>query len=355
MSLITLNSIEYYYISPEEKLFNNFSLNISTEWRLGLIGRNGRGKTTLLNLIDKKIVPVKGSIYSDTKTSYFPHYSINQSDKTLNVIKENISPFAYLEVMMDSLSAKGDKESMEEYGKCLEEYQDLNGYEIESMIEKEFNELGLGVDLLNRDFETLSGGEQTKALLVSLFLKKDSYPLIDEPTDHLDMEGRQVLGEYLSKKRGFLLVSHDRHFLDLCIDHIMSINKSDIKITKGNYSQWKYNADLEEEFERKKNESIKREIKSLETAARKRRQWSDKKEKEITGSGDKGFVSHRSAKIMKRALNIEGRKHKKVEEKKTLLKNIEKERNLKLDVQTKSTGKLLSISNANLRLVTGSR
>ena len=350
MSSIAINSVTYYHTSPEEKLFDNFTLNISTDWKLGLIGRNGRGKTTLLNLIDKKIVPVKGSIYTDIKTSYFPYQSINKDDKTLNVIKENIAPFAYLEVMMDSLSAKGDKESMEEYGKCLEEYQDLNGYEIESMIEKEFNELGLGVDLLNRDFETLSGGEQTKALLVSLVLKKDSYPLIDEPTDHLDMEGRQVLGEYLSKKKGFLLVSHDRYFLDLCIDHIMSINKSNVKITKGNYSQWKYNADLEEEFERKKNENIKREIKSLETAARKRRQWSEKKEKEITGSGDKGFVSHRAAKLMKRALNIEGRKDKKLEEKKTLLKNIEKERNLKLDVQAKSSEKLVSISNANLRL-----
>jgi len=350
MSLITLNNIDYYYISPEEKLFNNLTLNISTEWKLGLIGRNGRGKTTLLNLINKKIYPVKGSIHSDTKTSYFPYRNIDQCDKTLNVIKENIAPFSNLEIMMDSLSAKSDKESIEEYGKCLEEYQDFNGYKIEAMIEKEFHELGLTPDLLNRDFETLSGGEQTKALLVSLFLKKYSYPLIDEPTDHLDMEGRQVLGEYLSKKRGFLLVSHDRHFLDLCIDHIMSINKNDVKITKGNYSQWKYNTDLEEEFERKKNENIKREIKSLETAARKRRQWSDSKEKEITGSYDKGFVSHQSSKLMKRALNIERRKHKKSKEKKTLLKNIEKERNLKLDTQAKSTSKLLSISNANLRL-----
>ena len=351
MSLITLNNIDYYYVSPEEKLFSNLTLNVSTEWKLGLIGRNGGGKTTLFNLINKKIYPVKGSIYSDTKTSYFPYRNINQCDKTLNVIKENIAPFSYLEIMMDSLSAKGDKESIEEYGKCLEKYQDFNGYEIEAMIEKEFHELGLSPDLLNRNFETLSGGEQTKALLVSLFLKKASYPLIDEPTNHLDMEGRQVLGEYLSKKKGFLLVSHDRHLLDLCIDHIMSINKSDVKITKGNYSQWKHNADLEEEFKKKKNENIKKEIKSLETAARKRRQWSDKKEKEIAGSGnEKGFISHRSAKLMKRALNIERRKHKKLEEKKTLLKNIEKERILKLDVQAKSTIKLLSISNANLRL-----
>jgi lincosamide and streptogramin A transport system ATP-binding/permease protein len=218
------------------------------------------------------------------------------------------------------------------------------------MIEKEFCELSMNSDLLKRNFDSLSGGEQTKALLVSLFLKKNNFNLIDEPANHLDMEGRQILGEYLLKKKGFILVSHDRYFLDLCVDHILSINKNDVKVSKGNYSQWRYNAVLEDEFEKRKSENLKREIKSLETAARKRRQWSDKKEIEITGASDKGFVSHRSAKLMKRALSLESRRENRLEEKKALLKNYEKERNLKLEKKEESTNKILSISNAGLKL-----
>jgi len=185
MSLISFNSVTFYYTSPEEKLFENLTLNISTNWKLGLIGRNGRGKTTLLNLIDNKISPVKGKIYIDTKTSYFPEYTYNQTEKTLNLVKENIAPFSFIERKMELLSKRSDREGIEEYGKLLEKFQDLDGYEINSKIEKEFSKLKLNADLLNRSFDSLSGGEQTKALLVSLFLKKDSYPLIDEPTDHL--------------------------------------------------------------------------------------------------------------------------------------------------------------------------
>lgn len=350
MSSILLNSVTFYYTSPDEILFDNLNLNISTDWKLGLIGKNGRGKTTLLNLINKSITPVKGTVHKDINTNFFPYYPANVSENTMNVIKENIAPFSFLEAKMNMLTSKNDKESMEEYGEVLEKFQEMNGYEIDSMIEKEFDELGMSSNLLKREFSSLSGGEQTRSLLVSLFLKKDSFTLIDEPTNHLDMEGRKLLGNYLSKKGGFILVSHDRYFLDLCVDHIMSINKNDVRLSKGNYSQWKYNADLEEEYEITKSNKLKREIKTLEVAARKRRQWSDKKEKEITGSSDKGFISHRSAKLMKRALHIESRVDKKLEEKKALLKNFEKERSLKLNKKTKSAKKLMSISNAYLKL-----
>ena len=351
MSLILLNSVTFYYTSPDEKLFDNLNLNISTDWKSGLIGRNGRGKTTLLNLINKSITPVKGTVYSDVSTNYFPYYPTNIFDRTLNIIKENIAPYTFLEAKINLLTSKSDKKSMEEYGEVLEKFQELNGYEIDSMIEKEFDELKMSPNLLNREFGSLSGGEQTRSLLVSLFLRKDCFTLIDEPTNHLDMEGRQVLGKYLSGKGGFILVSHDRYFLDLCVDHIISINKNDVRISKGNYNQWKINADLEEEYEKRKSIKLKREIKSLEVAAKKRRQWSDKKEKEIAGSGiEKGFISHRSAKLMKRALNIESRVDKKLEEKKTLLKNFEKERSLKLNAKSKSAKIIISINNAYLKL-----
>ncbi|MBK8550720.1 MAG: ABC-F family ATP-binding cassette domain-containing protein [Ignavibacteria bacterium] len=185
-----------------------------------------------------------------------------------------------------------------------------------------------------------------------MFLKNNSFPLIDEPTDHLDMKGRIILGEYLSKRKGFILVSHDRNFIDTCVDHILSINKSDVRINNGNYSQWKYNMEIEEEFERRKNENLRREVKSLEISAKKRRQWSNVKEYEKIGATneetDKGYIGHKSAKLMKRALQIEMRINKKLDEKKTLLKNTEDERKLKIATIKNSKEKLLSVVNASL-------
>lgn len=351
MSCININSLSFYYNDSVDKVFDNLTLNIDTSWRLGLIGKNGRGKSTFLNLLNIKLFPVKGEIVSDLNTFYFPYVPEYIEQTTFNVIKENVAPYNFWEKQMETLSKASDEKSIFDYSEVLERYQNASGYEIDSMIEKEFTELGMSSNLLKREFRTLSGGEQTRALIVSLFLKKDSFPLIDEPTDHLDMKGRMILGEYLSKKKGFIVVSHDRNFLDTCIDHVLSINKSDVRINNGNYSQWKHNMEIEEEFEKRKNENLRREVNSLEIAARKGRRWSDGKEKEKIGATreftDKGNIGRRSAKLMKRALNIEARVEKKLEEKKSLLKNVEDERKLKIETKKKNE-KLLSVTNASL-------
>jgi len=348
MSNINLNSITFYYSDSKDKIFDDLTLNIDTSWRLGLIGRNGRGKSTLLNLINKKLLPVKGEINTNIKTFYFPYSPVGNEQTVFNVIKENISPYSYWESRMKELLTRGDDQSLFEYGNILEKYQSADGYEIDSTIEKEFSELGMRNDLLLRKFTSLSGGEQTRALIISLFLKKDSYALIDEPIDHLDMKGRIILGEYLSKKKRFILASHDRNFLDLSIDHVLSINKGDVRINKGNYSQWKYNIQIEEDYEKKKNENLKREVKSLESAARKSRSWASTKEKEKSGAYNKGYIGHKSAKQMKRAVCIENRITKKLDEKRSLLKNLEDERKLKFESQKRSLEKLLSVDNATL-------
>ncbi len=349
MSLISFNSVSFYYTDSEDQVFEDLSLNIDTSWRLGLTGKNGRGKTTFLKLIGKEIQPVKGEVVPGISTFYFPYVPEVPHSATIEVVKESIAPYTFLESRMKELLAAGDEKSISEYGNLLEQYESADGYEIDSLIEKEFAGLKMNADLLQRRFDTLSGGEQTKALIIVLFLKKGSLPLIDEPTDHLDMKGRMILGDYLSAKSGFIIASHDRHFLDLCTDQIMSINKSDVRINKGNYSQWKSNMDIEEEFELRKNENLRREVTSLDNAAKNRRKWADEKEKEKIGAYDKGFVGRKSAKQMKRALHIEKRINEKLEQKKSLLKNAEDERQLKISVTKKSTDKLLSLSNVSFK------
>jgi ATPase subunit of ABC transporter with duplicated ATPase domains len=157
----------------------------------------------------------------------------------------------------------------------------------------------------------------------------NGFLLIDEPTNHLDMNGRRIVSEYLRSKCGFILVSHDRAFLDNCTDHILSINRTNIEIQKGNFSSWWNNKQLRDNLEIARNDALKKEIKRLETSARRVSNWSDRVERSKKGerlSGikpDKGYIGHKSAKMMKRSKVIESRVQTDIEEKSALLKNIE--------------------------------
>ncbi len=201
MSLINVSNLTFSYDSSFDNIFENVSFQIDTDWKLGFIGRNGRGKTTFLNLLLDKY-EYSGTISACVDFEYFP-YVIN--DKTRNTL--------------DIISC-------------------INNTALEWEIIREFSLLNMSEDILYRPFNTLSNGEQTKVLLAVLFLKENNFLLIDEPTNHLDIAARKTVSKYLNNKKGFILVSHDRNFLDSCVDHIISINKTNIELQKGNFSSW---------------------------------------------------------------------------------------------------------------------
>ena len=156
--------------------------------------------------------------------------------------------------------------------------------------------------------------------------------LIDEPTNHLDMASRELVGQYLNTKRGFILVSHDRYFLDQCVDHILSISNTDIEVQRGNYTSWAENKERQDQYELGENEKLKKEIAKMTAAARRTAGWSDAVEKTKKGASrklvaglkpDRGYVGHKAAKMMKRSKVTEARKEKAIEEKSKLLKNID--------------------------------
>jgi len=305
MPAIVCSELSFHYDTPFVPIFEGLSLSIDTDWRTAVVGRNGTGKTTLLRLIEGSLEPGRGEIAVPLAASYFPFAPGDPRRATLDVLKDCVAPFARWEREMETLSAESDEASLAFYGETLQLYEEHGGYEIEARIEREFAALGMSSELLRRAFDTLSGGERTRALIVALFLRRDGFPLIDEPTNHLDIEGRELLGDYLGRQRGFVLVSHDRHFLDLCADHVLSLNREGARVLKGGYSSWKLQTELELEHEKSRRENLQREIRSLEQSARQRRGWSNAKEREKIGGGDKGFISHRAAKQMKRALSIE--------------------------------------------------
>ena len=312
MSLINVTNLTFSYEGSYDNIFESVSFRIDTDWKLGFTGRNGRGKTTFLNLLDGKY-EYSGSISADVTFEYFPYEVQEQSNFTIEIIKE-ISP---------------------------------NTMEWE--IEKELSLLDMDYDTLYRQFYTLSKGEQTKALLAAMFLKENSFLLIDEPTNHLDAEARQKLSSYLKRKKGFILISHDRSFLDNCVDHILSINKTNIEIQKGNFSSWWRNKELQDGFEQAENEKLKKDINRLSSSVKRTSTWSDSVESSKYGSTnsgsklDKGYVGHKAAKMMKRAKNIEARQQNMIEQKSMLLKNIESNESLKIIPLTFHDEKLIEL------------
>lgn len=330
MSLISVRNLTFGYENSYENIFEDTSFDIDTDWRLGFIGRNGRGKTTFLKLLTGKYSYV-GTIISSVDFDYFPFKTRSDTD-TLEAARNAIAPFSLWEGEMNKCIWENSHSSMERYGELLDLYVAHDGYIINELIEKEVRKLEVDAGALTRPFNTLSSGEQTKVMLASLFLKKNNFLLIDEPTNHLDLEGRSCVAEYLKSKKGFILVSHDRHFLDGVADHILSINKNNIEVQKGNFSSWQENKERQDNFEINRNEKLKKEITQLEEAFRRTAGWSDKVEKSKIGEHvyDRGAVGHKAAKMMKRAKSIEQRMEKSIDDKRKLLKNIEQYSALKV-------------------------
>ena len=241
MSLIQVSDLTFAYEGSYDNIFDHASFQLDTNWRLGFTGRNGRGKTTFLNLLLGKF-PYQGSISASVDFSYFPYTVPDESQLAMAVVEE-ICP------------------------EC--QYWQLN---------REMNLLELPEEVLWRPYSTLSNGERTKLQLAVLFLKENNFLLIDEPTNHLDIRGRELVSRYLNSKKGFILVSHDRSFLDGCVDHILSINKANIEVCRGNFSTWWENKSRQDAFEQAENEKLKKEISRLEETARQKATWSDRVE-----------------------------------------------------------------------------
>ena len=312
MAQIAVSHLTCAYEGSYHTIFEDVSFRIDTDWKLGFIGRNGRGKTTFLNLLRGRY-EFKGSITSPVLYEYFP-FSVPSGLKTAAEIAAELFP-------------------------------DLELWRLQ----REMDRLEVRDDVLDRPFRTLSNGEQTKILLCMLFRNDDRFLLIDEPTNHLDLHGREIVSRYLNSKKGFILVSHDRAFLDGCIDHVLSINKADIEIQQGNFSTWQTNRERQDAFEADENEKLLKEIARLRRSAAEKAQWADKSEREKIGAdpnkidtktGRRPWLGEKSRKANKRAKAIEGRQEAAIEEKTGLLKNIERAFPVKI-IQTPFSGSSL--------------
>ena len=295
MSMIKVEDLTFSYPASHDRIFDSVSFQIDTNWKLGFVGRNGRGKTTFLQLLMGNY-PYQGTIVSSVPFDYFPYPVADQTQWTQDVL-QSVCPQAQSWELLRELS-----------------YLDVDP------------------EVLFRPFATLSKGEQTKVLLAALFLKEGHFLLIDEPTNHLDTQAQDLVSAYLRRKQGFILVSHDRHFLDGCVDHILSLNRANITVQNGTFSTWLENFNRQQAFEQAQKEGLQKDIARLRKAARQTSVWSDRIEEKKYGAGpvDRGYIGHKAQKMMKRAKAIEARQQQAIQAKSGLLQNWEPLESLKL-------------------------
>ncbi|EMF0182897.1 Lsa family ABC-F type ribosomal protection protein [Enterococcus hirae] len=322
MSKIEIKNLTFGYDNQVLPLFDQATLNFDTTWKLGLIGRNGRGKTTLLNILQDKL-PYQGQIIHQQEFNYFPQEIGEEAQ------------FTY-----DALNEIADVELWE--------------------IERELQLMETDPEILWRPFHTLSGGEKTKVLLALLFVDDQHFPLIDEPTNHLDLVGRKQVANYLQKKnQGFIVISHDRGFIDEVVDHVLAIEKSQLELYQGNFSVYEEQKQLKNEFEIAQNEKIKKEVTRLKKTAAEKAEWSRSREGDKTKKSvgfidtenrkvNRGAIGADAARTMKRSKAIVNRMETQIGEKEKLLKDIEYVEPLSMNVKKTHHKRLLTVENLQL-------
>ena len=305
MAQICVSNLTFCYEGSFDNIFEDVSFVIDTDWKLGFIGRNGKGKTTFLNILSGKYA-YQGNISTSTVFDYFP-YQITQQQK-----EQCASEF------------------LAELKPGCEEWRVI--YELDK--------LQTSAEILYRPFGTLSFGEQTKVMLAVLFAGDNDFLLIDEPTNHLDHEARQIIKKYLADKKGFILVSHDRDLLDACIDHVLVLNRKSIEIQSGNFSSWWENKMRKDTFLQMENEKHLRQIGQLKRAAEQSARWAQQNENTKIGYDPKkepdrdistrAYIGAKTKKMQSRVKSYEKRMQREIEEKEGLLVDIENPVDLKL-------------------------
>ncbi len=313
MSLITLNKISHHY--GDKKVLDNISLSLNKDDKIGLIGKNGSGKTTLLQIIAGNLEPSGGEVYRSkgVKIAFLMQdISFKNDDKLYEYIIKSHEQYQDLKKQMaeieENLSFENNKENLIRLQKIQEQFELIGGYELETKINMVLSSLNFPKDVWYKKLSDFSGGEKTRIQLAKILTEDFDYLLLDEPTNHLDIKMIYWLEKYLRNlNKPFLMISHDRYFLNGTVNKIFHLENAKINIYKGNYS-----------FFEKEYEIIRQ---NLEKAAKKQTEFIKKTEEFI-------------------AKNIAGQKTKQAKSRLKQLENLQKievlknDRDIKLNIKT---------------------
>lgn len=262
-----------------DSILENVNFTVNEYDKIGIIGVNGTGKTTLFKIISGIYGYDSGDIYTskDCEIGYLEQNTNFHSENTifeevLEVFKDVIEMEKYLRNLEHKISEESSNANsttleklMNEYSNKLEAFSDMNGYGYKSEAKGVLKGLGFSDEDMDKPISILSGGEKTRVLLGKLLLKKPTLLLLDEPTNHLDSEAIEWLEVFLKQYKGtVILISHDRYFLDQVVNRIFEIHNKKLKTYNGNYSDFIEASAIEKELELKRFEDQQKDIKKQE-------------------------------------------------------------------------------------------
>ncbi|PWH14378.1 MAG: ABC transporter ATP-binding protein [Anaerolineae bacterium] len=243
MSLITVNNLTKSYGHTD--IFSNLTFSIAKGARLGIVGPNGIGKTSLLRILAGVDEPSSGKVHraKGIRIGYLPQEADFNMSGTLWAACEAV--FADLIALQAELShleremAGGEEAILERYGRLQHDFERRGGYTYPTRMRQVLNGLGFDESDYGLPLEHLSGGQRTRAFLAQLLLSEPDVLLLDEPTNHLDMKAVEWLEGYLAQWEGAaVIVSHDRYFLDKAANGILEMTAAGVEEYRGNYSHY---------------------------------------------------------------------------------------------------------------------
>lgn len=262
-----------------DSILENISFTVNEGDKIGIIGINGTGKTTLFKIISGIYGYDSGDIYTskDCEIGYLEQNTNFHSNNTifeevLEIFKDLIDMESYLRSLELKIAEESSNPNssqldklMNEYSHKLELFSEMNGYGYKSEAKGVLKGLGFTDNDMDKPISILSGGEKTRVLLGKLLLKKPTLLLLDEPTNHLDSEAIEWLEFFLKQYKGtIILISHDRYFLDQVVNRVFEIHNKNLKAYNGNYSDFIEASAIEKELEQKKFEDQQKNLKKQE-------------------------------------------------------------------------------------------
>lgn len=271
---ISLNNIEKFY--GANKVLENISFEVHSEDRLGIVGKNGCGKSTIFKLITGIEGYDKGTL-SKRKNIKIGHLLQSNEDyyeySVKNILYGTFEEINKIKEKMDFLMLDFEN-NIDEYNKLHDEYEQKDGYKIEEKIKRVVEGLKIDKVLLEKQFSSLSGAEKSRIILGKVLLENPDVLLLDEPTNHLDIDTIEWLEEFIKNYKGsVVIISHDRYFMDKIVTKIIEISDGESELYLTNFSN--YLIEKRERFERQSEEYLnqKKQIKKMEDAIRRFRHW----------------------------------------------------------------------------------